>query len=120
MTISSLALARQRFSIGGLPVVDAAGRPVGMISRTDLFEAARGRLHDPVSSLMMSFAFVLPISASLADAAALMVNEHMHRVPIVVEGGELVGLLTTFDLARWLARTAGRSVPGQRAWLDAH
>jgi CBS domain-containing protein len=114
-------LIEQGFS--GVPVVDEDGRPIGMVSKTDLLEEqfiegeARGGLPTwlgegfhveergwrTVAEVMMPLAFVLPESASIAHAAALMATEGIHRIPLVDDRGKVSGILTTFDLARWIA-----------------
>lgn len=41
---------------------------------------------------------------ALASAAATLVEKHFHRVP-VVEGGRLVGILSSLDVARFVAKS---------------
>jgi CBS domain-containing protein len=107
-------LVRHRF--GGLPVVDAEGRPLGIVSKTDLLREAHETLgwsppKGPVSELMTQSAFGLPEQASLAQAAALMAFEHIHRAPILSDDGKVVGIVTPMDIARWLAQRAGYAIP---------
>jgi CBS domain-containing protein len=40
----------------------------------------------------------------LASAAATLVEKHFHRVP-VVDGGRLVGILSSLDVARYVAKS---------------
>jgi CBS-domain-containing membrane protein len=51
--------------------------------------------------------FALPESAPIAKAAALMAFESIHRLPILDDGGAVVGLLSPLDVAGWLATRAG-------------
>ena len=48
----------------------------------------------------------VPPDASLAEVCRVMVENHVHRV-CVLEEGRLVGLVTTFDVLREIARGAG-------------
>lgn len=99
--------------LGGAPVVDAAGRPVGMVSKTDLLRAyangCAGRAS--VGDVMMSVVFSVPEGAPLAQAAAIMAFEGIHRIAVVDARGAVVGLVSTSDVVRWLARQGGYAVP---------
>jgi CBS domain-containing protein len=95
-------LADRGFS--GVPVVDSTGKPIGMVSRSDLLENAGSGL---VRDIMMPIAFTLPQGASLSHAAALMAYENIHRVPVVAEDGTVVGIVSTMDIARWVAERDG-------------
>ena len=97
-------------NIGGAPVVDDDGRPIGVVSRTDL---VRG--HPPgltVADVMVPMAFVLPETATLSHAAALMAFEGVHRIPVVSARGCVVGIVSSLDVARWLAQSDGYIEPG--------
>mgnify|MGYP006345675895 FL=1 len=137
-----LALFLER-GISGAPVVDASGRALGVVSKTDLLRdfADRGdtleRSSPAVSSggiqarldrgmhveqfrdatvrdVMTPLAFTMPSSASIARASALMALEGVHRVPVVSEAGKVVGILSSLDVLRWLARSEGYAVPDHR------
>lgn len=116
--------------ISGVPVVDALGRPVGVVSKTDLVRehhenGADGFLLDElerparaklgsgvhvvpssdgtVEDIMTPLPMSLPESASIATAAALMSHEGVHRLPVVSDENRVVGILSAFDLLGWLA-----------------
>ena len=122
-------ILRER-GISGAPVGDATGRIVGVISRTDLSDGwelaeARRRLafyrnergelappgEDPVNAfsarrveeVMMPLVFSVQADDLLGTAAALMDAEGIHRV-IVLEGHDLVGILSASDIVRAVAR----------------
>ncbi len=110
-------LVGQGFS--GAPVVDRDGKPKGIISKTDLLREAHEREADEpaptkAEDVMTHSAFGLPERASLAQAAALMAFERVHRVPILSDDGKVVGILSPLDITRWLASRAGYVVPDQR------
>lgn len=95
--------------VSGAPVVDVAGRPLGIVSKTDLLQA----LHDgagearPVGEVCTPLVFSLPERAPLAQAAALMAWEGVHRIPVVGDDGAVVGIVSALDVARWLAEQDG-------------
>lgn len=140
MTLATIACAMLDQAISGAPVVDSAGRPIGIISKTDLLRA----MHDPsvlgfsswdpwrdsqkphgredarslevlsrrtALDAMTPIVYWLPEEASISQAAALMAYEHVHRIPIVNHSGKVTGLVSTLDILRWLARRRGYLIP---------
>ena len=101
--------------IGCVPVVEEPGRPIGMITKLDLVEQLVGRDGRPpegiamhsAGALMMPLAITLDQHATIAHAAALMASEDIHHVFVVDDEGRLVGLVSTMDIVRWLARNDG-------------
>jgi CBS domain-containing protein len=114
--------------ISGVPVVDATGAPIGIVSKTDLvreryengdvLELERGEprmrgFHDSglarkvVADVMMAMALSLPEDATVAQASALMAYEGVHRIPVVCGEGKVVGMLSAIDVLRWLAHAEG-------------
>lgn len=125
--------------ISGVPVVDASGKPLGVVSKTDVVrstyehadtqevdqhlrardaegyeyelepgfhseEISRGKVRE----IMTPVTYSLRPSTSLAQAAALMAFEGVHRLPIVTEvTGEVVGVLSSLDILRWLGESNG-------------
>jgi CBS domain-containing protein len=93
------------YSISGLPVIGADGALVGVISQTDLvaLDGAIGRavraqasgIH--VGELMTSPAVVVPMTASLTDAARVMRDSRVHRVVAIDDVGRPVGVLSAMD-----------------------
>jgi CBS domain-containing protein len=141
-SVSALLLDR---GFSGVPVVDAEGRPVGMVSKTDLVRELAEAPADPsvwvtrkgrayhvergshvvelpratVAEVMTPLSFSLPESAVISQAAALMAFEDVHRVPVVSEDGKVVGIVTSLDIVAWLARHDGYLVRVRRPKVHA-
>lgn len=102
-----------RRRIGCVPVVDERGRPIGMVTKTDVVEQqldASLNGTPPATtarSLMMPLAITLDEHATVAHAAAIMAIEDFHHVAIVSGGGVLIGVVSTMDIVRWLAANDG-------------
>jgi CBS domain-containing protein len=107
-SLVSLLLDR---GFSGVPVVNSAGKPIGVVSKSDLVAGDRAGL---VRDIMMPIAFTLPESASLSHAAALMAYENIHRVPVVAADGTVVGIVSSIDVVRWVAEQDGYVVGGTR------
>lgn len=101
--------------IGCLPVVEEPGRPIGMITKLDLVERlvtrdgarADGLAMQCAGTLMMPMSIALKEHATIAHAAALMASEDIHHLCVVDEEGRLIGVVSTMDIVRWLARNDG-------------
>jgi CBS domain-containing protein len=104
--VTSLLLAR---GFSAVPVVDAEGRALGIVSKTDLLQHAHagGRRDAPVREVMMAMVFAVEPTSPIGDAAALMAGEGVHRVPVVDGRGAVVGILSTIDIVRWFGQLAG-------------
>ena len=86
-----------RFSISGVPIVEADGRLVGIVTNRDLqFET---RLDRTLREVMTSENLVtVPVGTTL-DAAEKILHEHrIEKLPVVDESGTLQGLITVKDI----------------------
>lgn len=101
-------------SITGLPVIDAGGALVGVISQTDLvavMDSPIGRLVRTGSSglrvgeLMSSPAVTVPLTESLGEAARLMLSSRVHRLVAVDDAGHPVGVLSAIDFVSLFAES---------------
>jgi CBS domain-containing protein len=93
--------------IGGVPVVDDRGLAIGMVSSSDVVCARRHPSATLVSEIMMPIVFTLQEHASIAQAAALMVAEHVQQIPIVSPERMVVGIVSSLEICRWVAMEDG-------------
>ena len=100
------------YRISGLPVVDAAGHLVGVLSRTDPFlegsvtlsQLVRGRASGlRVGEVMSRPPLTVGLSATLAEAARIMRDERVHRLVVVNEQDEPIGVLSATDYVTLIA-----------------
>jgi CBS domain-containing protein len=103
-----------RSRLGGLPVVDAESRVIGILSERDLLRhlltnylGDTGSTKTPIPTgrvvrdVMNRQVLCVSAEQPLAEVAALMANKEVDRVP-VVRDGKLVGFLTRGDIVRKL------------------
>ena len=97
--VSDALALMERYHISGVPVTDADGRLVGILTNRDLrFE----RNHDlPVSALMTSRDLITaPVGTTLAEAEQLLHRHRIEKLPIVDTDGRLKGLITVKDISK--------------------
>jgi CBS domain-containing protein len=125
--LSSLLVER---NISGVPVVDARGVPIGIVSKTDLVrhrheDGDTGALDaklEPglhtstlveatVADLMTPVPIAFSEDTPISQVAAAMAYERIHRLPILGQDGTVVGIVSSLDIVGWYAQREGY-VPG--------
>ena len=113
------AFKRMRDSdVSQLPVVDASGRPIGIIDESDLLVKVHrdpGHFNDPVKNAMTDRLETLSPSAKIKDLLDVF---DRGRVAIVMKGDKFLGLVTRTDLLSYLRlHMPKESVPPAREYL---
>jgi CBS domain-containing protein len=142
-TLKDAAARLVRYGVSGLPVVDDAGRLVGVLSEADILAKEAGSSprdgmlawligESPrpvldartVADAMTSPALTIGPERTAREAAARMLAEGINRLP-VIEGNTLVGIVSRADLVRAFARSDTEirreietEVVKQILWLD--
>jgi CBS domain-containing protein len=125
-TLLAAAKLMLEHRVGGLPVLDATGRMVGVFSESDLLReegedgspwldmmvaqdekpAASLRLDTrKVTDIMTRRLITIAPDASIAKACRLLHDHRLRRLP-VVESEKLVGVIARVDLVRAMATSA--------------
>ncbi len=119
-----IAAAMERWKITAVPVIEGEGRVVGVVSEADLlpkeeFHAQRAgmieqmrRLGDTAKAgsvraeeLMTSPAVTIRPDATLPQAARLMADRRIKRLPVVDADGTLQGIVSRADLLKVFLRS---------------
>lgn len=111
---SAVAQRMWEHDIGALPVVDGAGRAIGMITDRDIAMAAyiQGKPLDQItvrSAMSNQLRSVRP-DAPVTEAEQLMQQHQIRRIAVVDDGGRPVGMLSLNDLARRAGPSRGATV----------
>jgi CBS domain-containing protein len=133
--VCNLAQTLAGKNIGGVPVVDADGVLMGIVTQSDLVERAQ-KLELPPAINILDFHIYLQIPSHLlhrvekmlgttvgdcmspnpvtvapdtpvSQIAALMAKQKVHTIP-VLDGGKLVGVIGKMDLVRAMAEEPGK------------
>ncbi len=98
-TINQAAKKMTRFKIGSLIVIDH-GKPIGIVTEGDVSRAVGRDVNsrkDAVSKIMSTRLITTTPGERLEDAAKIMAESSVKKLP-VVEDGKLVGILTQTDI----------------------
>jgi CBS domain-containing protein len=111
LPVAKVAEVLTDYDIGGLPVVDSRGHLIGVVSQTDLLahwaSAGGSSESDAVLArdVMSQPAVTIPGSASLRDAAQLMMERHLARLVVVGDDSDIaLGVISDSDVVRAFAR----------------
>jgi CBS-domain-containing membrane protein len=131
--------------VSGLPVTDESGSLVGVITEADFVKSEAGRraakrarllswftrdteipdTERKVGDVMTPDVTTLGPDVDHAEAARVMKKAGIKRIPVVDEGGELIGLVSRSDILRAFARSDGDIVAEIRdhlmrkvLWID--
>lgn len=89
----------KEFKIGGIPVVDAANKLIGIVTNRDLrFERNQKR---PIKEVMTSKDLVIAKEGTdLKKAEQILQHHRIEKLPVVDKNGKLVGLITYRDIIK--------------------
>jgi CBS domain-containing protein len=142
-TLKDAATRLLRYGISGMPVVDAEGLLVGVLSEADILAKESGATPRDgmlgwltgdtprplleartVAEAMTAPPLSIGPERTVREAAARMLADDVNRLP-VVENDKLIGIVTRADLVRAFARSdseiereIGTEVVKQILWID--
>ena len=98
-TVKDAKSNMREHSIGGIPIVDAKGKILGIVTNRDLrFEKNDNR---PISEVMTSTNLVtVAEGTSLEDAEGILQQNKIEKLPVVNSEDQLVGLITFRDITK--------------------
>lgn len=146
-TLKEVAQTLAEHRISGVPVVNERGTVLGIVSEADILVKERGPsarhgglvawvmgggVADPAKlaartagEAMRAPAVTIAVTRTVAEAARLMIDEGVKRLPVVDAHGTLHGIVTRSDLVRAFARPdeaiereIRRDVIESALWLD--
>lgn len=98
-TVRDALAMMEEYHIGGIPVVDADKRLVGIVTNRDLrFERNLDRKVDEV--MTRENLVTTRQSTNLEEAAAILQEHKIEKLPVVDNDGRLVGLVTYKDITK--------------------
>ncbi len=145
LTEAATIMETNRFH--GLPVVDAHGALVGIITETDFFTKDAYSLHLPsymnflektgatkavsggqketltalltatVKEIMTAEPITVTPDTHISDLMALLTSRKLQTVPVIAEGERLVGIVTIHDVLKFLGTRQAAAALGDLAKL---
>lgn len=98
-TVGDAQKTMREYSIGGIPIIDDAGKLIGIVTNRDLrFEKD---LQRPLHEVMTSENLVtVAQGTSLKEAEIILQKNKIEKLPVVSDEGELLGLITFRDITK--------------------
>ncbi|MEM3017745.1 MAG: CBS domain-containing protein [Candidatus Bathyarchaeia archaeon] len=101
-TITEVVRKMNKFEVGSVVVVEGE-RPVGLITERDILrrvlEVTLAAEAMKAKEVMSSPLVTVSSEATVEEAARLMVERHIKKLP-VVKDGKLIGIVTSTDIVR--------------------
>ncbi|MEM8559306.1 MAG: IMP dehydrogenase [Bacteroidota bacterium] len=98
-TVAKARATMARNSIGGIPIVDGAGRLVGIVTNRDLRFEHDGTVD--LGAIMTKPPLVTaPFGTTLDEAEAILQRHKIEKLPVVGDGDQLLGLITFKDIQK--------------------
>ena len=98
-TVADALRMMSEYHIGGIPVVDKAGKLVGIVTNRDLrFERDKSRRIDDV--MTRDNLVTASFGTTLEQAADILQNHKIEKLPVVDNNGKLIGLITYKDITK--------------------
>ncbi|MCE1252697.1 MAG: CBS domain-containing protein [Anaerolineae bacterium] len=99
-----------------LPVIDN-GKLIGIVTRTDLMGASPSRFvsrnhqddsllieQEKIERIMSTRLITIKEDANITEAARLMLENKIHSLPVVDDKGEMIGVITEYDLFQMIVQ----------------
>jgi CBS domain-containing protein len=101
-TVHTAVVKMNQFDIGSVIVV-SSGRPVGIITETNVMRSVVEPRMDPATvwakDIMTSPLITIEQTAAVEEAAKIMAEKGINRLP-VINGTKLVGLISSTDIVK--------------------
>jgi IMP dehydrogenase len=90
-----------RFKFSGVPITDANGRLVGILTNRDIRFCEGSDFDRPITEFMTSEGLVTaPVGTTLDEAKSILQRHRIEKLPLVDDDGRLVGLITVKDIQK--------------------
>lgn len=84
--------------IGGIPVIDAGNKLIGIVTNRDL--RFQSDMDLSIEKVMTSKNLITTHQSGLAEAAKILLENKIEKLPVVDENGCLLGLITYRDITK--------------------
>jgi CBS domain-containing protein len=105
------------YGFAGLPVVDADGVLLGMLTSGDVLRADRTRQHT-AQTVMTAPAIAAEVFTRIEDVGRLLLQRGVRSVPVVDDHGRVIGIVSRGDLLRLNSNSDEAVAVGVQKLLD--
>ena len=126
VTLSDARKLMKENNFRHLPIVDEAGKLIGIVTDRDMRDASPSSLlseeeyqktlkrvmEHKVSEIMTADPITVPVYYTLQDALMVISGKKVGALPVVDEDGYLIGIMSTRDLLKAFVNVMGIGEPG--------
>ncbi len=100
-TLHDAEALMNRFKFSGVPITDAAGRLVGILTNRDIRFCSGADFDRPVTEFMTSSGLVTASEGTTLEQAKAILQKHrIEKLPLVDADNRLIGLITVKDILK--------------------
>lgn len=97
-TVNDALLLMKKLSIGGIPIVNDENKLIGIVTNRDLrFEKD---INKPLSAIMTTDLVTTKPGTTFDEAAQILQDHRIEKLPVVDDDGHLLGLITYRDIIK--------------------
>jgi len=108
--------------IGALPVIDNDGRLTGMVSERDyarkVILQGRSSKDTAVREIMSTPVFTVDPENSVEQCMRLMTDHRVRHLPVVMNGDEVIGMVSIGDLVNWIISAHEESIEQLKSYIS--
>ncbi len=100
-SVFEAACVMTRANCGSVLVIDSANRLLGILTERDLMTRVMAKALDPartpINKVMTPHPRCVPPEMRVADAVLIMIERGFRHLPVVAEGGKILGVFSARD-----------------------
>jgi len=100
-SVFEAACVMTRANCGSVLVIDSASQLLGILTERDLMKRVMAKGLDPartaINKVMTSYPRCVPPEMRVADAVLIMIERGFRHLPVVAEGGKILGVFSARD-----------------------
>ncbi|MBI1187723.1 MAG: CBS domain-containing protein [Alphaproteobacteria bacterium] len=120
-TLEDAARVMNDRGVGALVILDARESPVGVVSERDIIRAVAKQggasLSNRVGDVMSRGVITMEAMDSVDDGLSRMTEKRIRHLPVVGEGGRLIGIVSIGDLVKMRIQEIEHQAASMQAYI---
>jgi len=121
ITVYEAIVLMSEREVGALPVIDGHGRLMGMLSERDyarkIILQGRSSRDTLVKEIMTTPVITVDPNQSVDHCMHMMTDHRVRHLPVVVNGDEVIGIVSIGDLVNWIISAHEESIEHLKSYI---